>query len=60
MRELFDQIVIIIKSELPNALISWDISAWLSKQAMTDWWSFFKTADIDFIHTSGGQVNKIS
>jgi hypothetical protein len=28
MRQFFDDIAFAIKSELPNAKISWDISAW--------------------------------
>ena len=56
MRELFDDFAKAIKSELPNAIISWDISAWLTESAMTTWWGFFKTSPyIDYIHTSGGQ-----
>jgi hypothetical protein len=43
---------------LPNALISWDLSAWIGVDGMTKWWSYFKTASyIDFVHTSGGQGN---
>ena len=45
-----------IKAELPNALISWDISAWIGEPGFRTWWGFFQTAQIDFIHTSGGQA----
>lgn len=56
MRDLYDAIAFEIKKNLPNALISWDISPWLSQSAMSAWWNFFKSSpNIDFIHTSGGQ-----
>jgi hypothetical protein len=56
MRSFFNDIVGAIKSELPYARISWDISAWLSEDAMRTWWGFFATStDIDYINTSGGQ-----
>jgi hypothetical protein len=56
MRALFDDIAKAIKTELPNARISWDISAWLTESAMQSWWGFFSSSvNIDFIHTSGGQ-----
>lgn len=58
MRYLFDDIVSAIKKNLPNAFISWDISAWIGQDGMTQWWSFFKdSSQIDFIHTSGGQAH---
>lgn len=56
MRDLFDDFVYAIKTELPNALISWDISAWIGEDGFNQWWSFFQDSEIDFIHTSGGQV----
>lgn len=56
MRELFDDFVLVLKSELPNCLISWDISPWLGIEGMRIWWRFFETSQIDFIHTSGGSV----
>ncbi|RNA07607.1 hypothetical protein BpHYR1_014851 [Brachionus plicatilis] len=56
MRELFDDFVSALKSELPNALISWDISPWLGVEGMRTWWGYFETAQIDFIHTSGGSL----
>ena len=34
MRQLFDQIVSKIKKNLPNAAISWDISAWIGQEGM--------------------------
>jgi hypothetical protein len=55
-RALFDDFVRVIKNHLPNALISWDISAWIGQDGFRTWWSFFSNADIQFIHTSGGQV----
>ena len=58
MRQLYDDIAITIKKNLPNALISWDISAWIGQSGMTTWWSYFKTSPyVDFIHTSGGQAH---
>ena len=58
MRKLLDDCVAEIKLALPNAKISWDISAWIGISGMTTWWSYFKTATyIDFVHTSGGQAH---
>ena len=37
MRALFDDFVAAIKKELPNAIISWDISAWIGEQGMRTW-----------------------
>ena len=34
MRQLFDDIAVAIKSEMPNVKISWDISPWLSENDM--------------------------
>ncbi|CAF0870650.1 unnamed protein product [Brachionus calyciflorus] len=56
MRLLFDDFVNALKSELPNALISWDISPWLGIDGMRTWWGYFETAQIDYIHTSGGSL----
>ena len=57
MRKLLDDCVAEIKLALPKALISWDISPWLTYSAMTKWWGYFKNASyIDFLHTSAGQV----
>ena len=56
MRSLFNDIVSAIKKNLPNAAISWDISAWIGNDGMRKWWEYFKSSkDIDFIHTSGGE-----
>ena len=56
MRALFDDIAKAIKKNLPNSLISWDISPWISESDMTKWWSYFSSSPyIDFIHTSGGE-----
>ncbi|CAF0944901.1 unnamed protein product [Brachionus calyciflorus] len=56
MRALFDDFAKEIKSQLPNAKISWDLSAWIREDGMTKWWGYFKTSPyIDFVHTSGGQ-----
>lgn len=43
MRALFDDFAKAIKNNLPNAVISWDISPWASKNMKT-WWGFFKRA----------------
>jgi hypothetical protein len=56
MRQLFDDIAVAVKSEMPNAKFSFDIIAWLSETAMSTWWGFFKTSPhIAFLHTSGGK-----
>ena len=56
MRVLFDDIAATIRKNLPNAFISWDISAWIGQTGMTTWWSFFQSSSyINFISTSGGQ-----
>ncbi len=58
MRSLFDDMVRAIKKNLPNAIISWDISAWIGEQGHRTWWGFFSNSkDIDFIHTSGGRMH---
>lgn len=59
MRALFDDFAKEIRKQLPKAKISWDLSAWIGYQGMSKWWGYFKTSPyIDFVHTSGGQVNK--
>lgn len=56
MRALFDDIAVSIRSNLPNAFISWDISAWIGQSGMATWWGFFQSSSyINFISTSGGQ-----
>ena len=56
MRALYDDIAAAIKKNLPNAALSWDISAWIGQEGMKTWWEFFKSStDIDFINTSGGE-----
>ena len=56
MRALYDDFAKAIKRHLPNALLSWDISAWATEEQFNTWWGFFKTSPhVDFIHTSGGQ-----
>lgn len=35
MRDLFNDFVSAIKAQLPNALISWDISAWIGQDGPT-------------------------
>ena len=37
MRGLMDDFVKAIKAELPNAIISWDISAWIGTAGFTQW-----------------------
>jgi hypothetical protein len=57
MRDFFKDLVGAIKAELPNAVISWDISAWIGEQGMRTWWGYFKDLGlVDLVHTSGGQV----
>jgi hypothetical protein len=57
MRDLFKDLANAIKSELPNAVISWDVSAWIGEQGMRTWWGYFKDLGlVDIVHTSGGQV----
>lgn len=57
MRSLFDDFAKAIRNELPNAKISWDLSAWIGEQGLINWWGYFRTSPfIDFVHTSGGQV----
>ena len=63
MRQLFDSFCNAIKTKLPNAEFSWDISPWAGSQnqpqGFETWWSFFKDSDyISYIHTSGGSVFK--
>lgn len=56
MRALYDDIASTIKKNLPNAAISWDISAWIGEEGMEKWWGYFKSSPyIDFINTSGGE-----
>ena len=58
MRSLFDDMVGSIKKNLPNAKISWDISAWIGEGGHNQWWGFFASSkDIDFINTSGGRMH---
>lgn len=58
MRALFDDMVREIKKNLPNAKISWDISAWIGEQGHRDWWGHFASSkDIDFLNTSGGRMH---
>ena len=44
MRSLFDEMVSSIKTNLPNAKISWDISAWIGEAGLNEWWGFFKNS----------------
>jgi hypothetical protein len=37
MRGLFDRFVGAIKKQLPNACISWDISAWIGQEGLKEW-----------------------
>lgn len=56
MRSLYDDFARSIKKHLPNAKISWDLSAWIGYSGMSEWWAFFKSSPyVDFVHTSGGQ-----
>lgn len=57
MRDFFKDLVGAIKAELPNAVISWDVSAWIGEAGMRTWWGYFKDLGlVDLVHTSGGQV----
>lgn len=40
MRDLFKDFVKAIKTHLPNALISWDISTWLYQHEFCEWFIF--------------------
>lgn len=42
MKQLYTDYIRVIKRNLPNALISWDISPWLSEKEMTEYWNYFK------------------
>lgn len=54
-RTLFDDIAKTIRSNLPNAVISWDISPWLTESEITTYWNYFKTSPyIDYIHLANG------
>jgi len=56
MRQFYEDVAFAIKGELPNARISWDISAWIGEQGMRTWWGFFASSPyVDYLHTSGGQ-----
>ena len=46
------ELVAIIKRNLPNAIISMDISPWNTNQS--GWYGSFKMADFSFVNTSGG------
>ena len=39
MRDLFNDFVKAIKAQLPNALISWDISAWIGQSGFQEWYN---------------------
>ena len=53
MRKLFNDIISIIKKNIPNAMIAWDASLELSQTEITDWWAYFKDSEnIDFVYTS--------
>ena len=41
MRDLFNDFVKAIKAELPNALISWDISGWIGEDGPTGFKQWF-------------------
>jgi hypothetical protein len=41
MRQLYDDFVGEIKKHLPNAVIVWDISPWISEDAMRTWCDFY-------------------
>ncbi|CAF1060741.1 unnamed protein product [Brachionus calyciflorus] len=45
-----------IKSEIPNALISWYASPVLSIIELTKWWAYFSSLEINFVHRSVGET----
>jgi len=50
MRSLYDDIATAIKSKVPKALISWDISPWISENDMRTWWGFFSDSpNVDLV-----------
>ena len=63
-----DDFVKAIKAELPNAIISWDISAWIGTAGFTQWFKFcFKYHNIlfyfndsrnNFLQYKGGAILK--
>ena len=58
MRLLFDDIVRLIKTYLPKALISWDIISSITENEMKILWKYFEnSSNIDFINTSGGKTH---
>ena len=56
MKSLYADYIKVIKKSLPNALISWDISPWLTEKQMIQYWGFFKSLDIDYIHMANGRA----
>jgi hypothetical protein len=56
MKSLYADYIRVIKKSLPNALISWDISPWLSEKEMTEYWAHFKGLNIDYIHMANGRA----
>ncbi len=50
--DLMHELVSIIKGHLPNAVISMDISPWITDQS--GWFSAFTMSDFTYMNTSGG------
>jgi hypothetical protein len=56
--QLMHELVVKIKTSLPNAVISMDISPWNPNQS--SWFSNFQMDDFMYINTSGGQTDATS
>jgi hypothetical protein len=52
--DLMAELVAIIKKHLPNALVSMDISPWVSR--LEEWFGAFQMDDFTFMNTSGGRT----
>jgi hypothetical protein len=52
--ELMHELATIVKSRLPNAVISMDISPWINDQS--GWFSSLTMSDFAYMNTSGGQT----
>lgn len=66
MKALFKDFISAIKAQLPNALISWDISAWIDQDGFKKWlvsnMRIFENQEksclIIFIYFQGGRTSK--
>ncbi|MFP4163866.1 MAG: InlB B-repeat-containing protein [Chitinispirillaceae bacterium] len=55
LAQKMSELVGIVKSHLPNAMISMDISPWTPDQRA--WFSNFNMGEFSFMHTSGGRTD---